>query len=183
VLGLLCSLFGASSLLGFYFLPTGEAVQQMDALVKSYRSAAPDSRRLATQATFELFRGSPTFGWGAGSFRFVFPIYQQYYPIIYMEGDQRLYWEHAHDDYAELLAELGIVGSSMLVVGAVYYLVTLLRLHFWENPFSLLLFGGCMITLIHCAGDFNFFNPAILITWCIFWPGMIRWLEVKKFGE
>jgi len=178
ILALLGALFGGSFLLGLSFLPTEKVLEHMDALATSYKSAMPNDRYLATRATLDMFRASPVYGWGAGSFRFAFPAFQRSYPVIYSMGNMRLYWEHAHNDYAELLAELGIVGTTLLAAGGVYYLTKLARLHFWGNSLSLLLFVGCMITLLHCAVDFNFYNPAILVTWCAFWPALVRWSKL-----
>jgi O-antigen ligase len=127
-----------------------------------------------------MFRASPAYGWGAGSFRFIFPIYQSHYPAIYSDPTEWLYWEHAHDDYAEFLAEFGIVGTTLLALGGICYLARLARLRFWRDPLSLLLFAGCCVTLLHCLGDFNFYNPAILITWCAFWPALVRWNEIAS---
>lgn len=178
-LALIFVLLGGSALSALYFLPTGEAFEGMDKLVKSYQSPTPSFRRQATLATLDMFRDAPGFGWGAGSFRFAFPIYQRRFPSIYQEDVRRYYWEHAHNDYAELLAEFGVAGASLLVLGAGYYAATLMRRRFWEHPPVLLLAGGCAVTLVHSLGDFNFFNPAILITWCAFWPTLVRWMELE----
>ncbi len=177
LVALFCVLLGGSALSALYFLPTAEAVDRMNQLVKSYQSATPSDRHLATLATLDLFRDSPAYGWGAGSFRFAFPIYQRYYPSIYSRGSEHFYWEHAHDDYAEFLAEFGLVGTGLLVLGFASFVVILCRRRFWKSALPLTLFTGCLLTLVHCLGDFNFFNPAILLTWCAFWPITARWSE------
>ena len=172
-------LLGGSALSALYFLPTAEAFQRMDELVKSYQSATPTDRRLATVATLDMAHDAPVYGWGAGSFRFAFPIYQRRFPSISRRGDQQFYWEHAHDDYAELLAEFGAAGSSLLVLGAAYYAIALVRRRFWEQLPALFLGAGCAVTLLHGLGDFNFFNPAILLTWCALCPALVRWTELN----
>ena len=139
------------------------------------------SRNLAADATMEMFRDRPALGWGAGSFRFYFPNYQVRYPeITTAPGVKRLFWEHAHNDYLELLSEVGLVGTGILMAALVIGVVALLRTHFWENPASLLIALGLLQTLAHCWVDFNFYNPAILITWCTLWPVLIRWTELEE---
>jgi len=177
---LCCTTFGALGALGLTLLPTKEVLAHMDELVKVYQSPAPGARQLATRATLDLVRDSPVYGWGAGSFRFAFPIHQPDYPAIYIQDGKHLYWEHAHNDYVELLAELGLVGTAILALGGICWLVILCRTSFWRNPLSLILFTGCVITLVHSTVDFNFYNPAILITWCAFLSAIARWAELNR---
>jgi hypothetical protein len=179
---LVCAVIAGFGLIELSILPTGQAIERMDALIKGYHLEAPDSRRLATRATLDMARVSPAYGWGAGSFRFAFPAYQRAYPpLLWSEQHKPLLWEHAHDDYAELLSELGIAGTSLIALGALYYSATLIRLRFWENRTALFIAGGCLVTLVHSYGDFNFYNPAVLITWCACWPLLVRLLEAARF--
>jgi hypothetical protein len=59
-------------------------------------------------------------------------------------------------------------------------MVGLLRVRFWSNPASFLIFLGLLQTLAHCWVDFNFYNPAILMTWCFLWPVLVRWTELEE---
>lgn len=179
-LAVLCFLFGASALFALRVLPTDEAITRMDQLIQSYEAATPSARRLATQATLDLYRAQPVFGWGASSLRYAFPIYQRNYPGIFIDHGQRLYWEHAHDDYAEFLAEFGTIGCSILAAGFLSVVLALAKARFWRNPLAVLVGAGCVVTLIHCTGDFNFYNPAILTTWCFLAVAVIRWTEIEN---
>ena len=142
--------------------------------------ATARSRNIAAEATVDMFKDRPVQGWGAGSFRFYFPNYQQHYPTIFTEDGRRFFWQHAHNDYLEFLAELGLVGTGLLVIGFVIGCVALIRVRFWSNPATLFVVLGLVQTLIHCWADFNFHNPAILLTWCTLWPVLIRWTELEE---
>ncbi len=138
------------------------------------------SRTLAASATADMIKDRPVLGWGAGSFRFHFPKYQQKYPSIFIVDNRMLFWEHAHNDYLELWAELGLVGTGLLIIALFAGGVAMIRVRFWKNPASLLITLGLLQTLAHCWVDFNFYNPAILITWCTLWPILIRWTELEE---
>jgi O-antigen ligase len=178
---LICAVIAGFGLIELSILPTGQAIERMEALIKGYHSEAADLRREEARATLDLARGSLAYGWGAGSFRFAFPAYQKAHPsLLWSEQHKSLFWEHAHNDYAELLSELGIAGCSLIALGALYYSTTLIRLRIWENRTALFIAGGCLMILVHSYGDFNFYNPAVLITWCACWPLLVRLLETSR---
>lgn len=179
-LAALCLLFGATALFALHLLPTEEAILKMDQLIRSYESATPSARRLATHATMDLYHANSAFGWGSASFRYAFPMYQRNYPPILIDHGQLLYWEHAHDDYAEFLAEFGRIGCSILMVGFLLMALAMARVRFWRNPLALLVGASCAVTLFHSIGDFNFYNPAILITWCVLPVAIVRWTEIEN---
>src|SRR5690606_33595048 len=52
-------------------------------LVEDKGGTSVDHRILASRATAEMFKDEWLFGWGAGSFEFAFPKYQQEYPEIH----------------------------------------------------------------------------------------------------
>ena len=59
-------------------------------------------------------------GWGAGSWRYIFPMYQKSYPEIYYQRYHprhgwkgRRVYHYAHNDVVQFLCEYGIVGCSL----------------------------------------------------------------------
>lgn len=66
------------------------------------------ARLAASARTLELARQSPWIGTGLGSFLAAFP---------HVQGDLPGSWRHAHDDWAELVATTGAVGSLIALVG------------------------------------------------------------------
>jgi O-antigen ligase len=166
--------------LGLASLKTGGLIDRLDTLSKGVEDVSAKSRLVAAQATWEMAQDNLVTGWGAGSFRFYFPVYQVRHPEITMDEGRRVLWEHAHDDYLELLAEVGAIGCGILVAGFLLYIARLARLRVWRHPAAAVLLLGCLVMMIHAAFDFPFFNPAILITWCALWPVMLRWLEIEQ---
>lgn len=138
------------------------------------------SRELATAATRDMASDHLLFGTGAGSFLYVFPIYQQHYPEIYRAGRKRLLWEFAHNDLIQFPAELGLAGCTILVFGAGFWAWRLGRSWFWENPLSLLTTAGLLLLVAHSWTDFLFENPAVMITWCALWPCVTLWTESEE---
>jgi O-antigen ligase len=123
-------------------------------------------------------------GWGAGCFRYGFPLYAQHYPEIYFSPlDGRKYWEHVHDDLLEFPIELGAVGMIPIAAALGFVGWRLLRARFWRNPVSLCATVGCLLTLSHAWVDFVFQNPAVTATWAILLVGAIRWAELESSVE
>jgi O-antigen ligase len=136
-------------------------------------------RHLTAMTTFHMAADRPLFGWGSGSFRFVFPLYQQKVPQIFLQDGVRLYWEHAHCDYAEIFAELGVIGLIPVAVGVCFWIIGMIRSNFWGNPLGIFLFLGLALTTIHSTFDFNFYNPAILLTWFALCPIALKWVQFE----
>ncbi len=112
-------------------------------------SAAADSLRMLEK--------HPWIGTGMGSFEAVFPSYQSF-------PSDRI-WDHAHNDYAEALAETGLAGAVLVAAEVILFL----RLAFSGVPSRLtsranwIPFGaavGCCGVLIHSLADFNLHLPA-----------------------
>jgi O-antigen ligase len=141
-------------------------------------------RTLARKAAGEMFHDRWVFGWGAGCFRYGFPLYAQRYPEIYYTGlAGRKYWEHAHDDLLEFPLELGAVGMIPVVAGLGFAAWRLFRARFWRNPVSLCAAAACVLTMVHAWVDFVFQSPAIVATWAVLLVGAIRWSELESTVE
>jgi O-antigen ligase len=144
-------------------------------------SATLRSRTVAREAAGEMLRDRWILGWGAGCFRYGFPLYQQHHPEIYLSGSGgRQYWEHAHDDLLEIPLELGAVGMIPVAAALGFVGLRLLAARFWRNPVSLCAASGCILTLVHSWVDFVFQSPAILATWAVLLIGAIRWAELES---
>jgi O-antigen ligase len=139
------------------------------------------SRVVARQATLDLFKAEPVTGWGAGSFRHAFPIYQRNYESIYRGyGGLTLAWDNAHNDYLQALAELGAAGFSLLVLMLVWALVKFCVAGGLGQPAFLLFGAGACLPLIHAWFDFPLVNCAILTTLCAAWVLLLRWIELEQ---
>lgn len=169
--------------IGFMSFQADGVWKRFAALVAS-PTATLRTRTLARQAAGDMFLDRWVFGWGAGCFRYGFPLYSQHYPEIYFSPTGgRQYWEHAHDDLLEIPLEMGVVGMIPIVASLGFAASQLLRSKFWRNPVSLCTTAGCLLTLGHGWVDFVFQNPAVLATWAVLLVGAIRWAELESAFE
>lgn len=111
-------------------------------------------RRTGIEAAFRVWRAFPLFGSGAGTFADVVSIGQN--------ADVEKLYRHAHDDYAEAAATLGVFG--VLVVAA--FLVGGVQAFrrdsaSWRaRAFTVAALTSVAIASVHALFDFNFFIPA-----------------------
>lgn len=126
------------------------------------------NRIQAAQATGDMFRDRWLFGWGAGSFEYAFPEYQQNYPDIHYteRGRRTLYmeWDYAHNDWVQYPAEYGVVGMALFLAGFLGWVFGLIRYRALRQPVAVWLALGIAVTLLHAIGDFVLQNPATLVT-------------------
>jgi O-antigen ligase len=113
--------------------------------------------RLA-QKTMDMSENYPWTGVGVGNFQYAYPTYQA-------AEDQNVFVRHAHNDWAQFLAEAGIIGMGFLLMGMAYFIYVIIKT--WKKrhdpfPVSLgLLPLAAMTTMaIHSYSDFNLHIPA-----------------------
>ncbi len=105
----------------------------------------------------------PWFGWGAGSFEAVFPLYQGSYGRN-RKGERTVRFDHAHSDWMELAAEYGLVGLGLLAGSALAGLWRALRAGIVWGRWTLF---GLAIVAVYAVAEFPFHNPAVLLLWCV----------------
>lgn len=123
-----------------------------------------ESRDEVNRDTWQLILDQPILGSGAGSYYTTFPRYRQ--------DDIHLYYDHAHNDYFELLAEHGILGCLplLLLIGmAMTKAIATMRqrktLLFQAIAFAPMMAITAMI--MHSTVDFNLQIPANAATFVI----------------
>ena len=107
--------------------------------------------------TLRIFRDHPVLGTGMGTLQEVFPLYETLYDGLVVN--------HSHNDYAEALAETGVVGG---LCGLIF-----LALLFWKawrilgvekDRQSFAYHAGALVAciglLVHAGADFNFHIPS-----------------------
>jgi len=115
-------------------------------------------RGIMAQRTMDLFGDYKAFGVGLGNFRYASGRVQDIlHPLIY--------FDYAHNDYAQFLAEAGIVGAILLLAGTGFYVVRTFK--DWRGrsaPFAVCLgiapFAALLALAIHSWSDFNLHRPA-----------------------
>ncbi len=120
--------------------------------------AAPGERLRVWVVTHALIQDNLLLGVGPGNYTAAFAAYR--------DGALRpLVYDHAHNDYLEMLAEQGIVGSLLLALAIGWLLFIIVRgtLKRRDRVLRGALFGSLVAVLtmlIHGLVDFNFHIPA-----------------------
>lgn len=133
-----------------FFLDNGQALSHLGDLGPGIRlNIAKDSLR--------MFSHRPVAGWGLGTFPTVYPRYRSFYTNLFIN--------EAHNDYAQLLVETGLLGFGLMLwfVARLYQsgLTVSRRWEFqWDWALSLAALLGCTGILVHSFVDFNLQIPA-----------------------
>lgn len=144
-------------------------VERFKQFAQEHGGTSVHSRMLAAQATTDMFRDKWLWGWGAGSFEYAFPQYQENYPEIHfreLRGGKKEYmvWQYAHNDWLQYSAEYGVAGVFLFLAGILGWLFGLQRYRGLRQPIPVWLAFGVFLTLLHGIGEFVLQNPAVLIT-------------------
>lgn len=149
----------AAAALLFFWIAPGRVVSRLAALanVAHTTEVTFGQRERAARDTLRIFRDHPWLGIGLGSFNTVFPQYRTF-PTDFG-------WAHAHNDYAEALAETGAAGGALIVLSlAMFFGLAFRQLPAGSaDPAGWVRLGaavGCCGLLVHSLVDFNLHIPA-----------------------
>jgi O-antigen ligase len=142
-----------------FFLGPERTIARFIPVAGESRSLA--GRRVGIEAAVRLWERFPVLGSGLGTFDRVVLLEQR-------EGLDKFY-QHAHNDYAELAATSGTLGYLIAVVTLFGGYVALLKMTFgrdaaelsWlRRAFQAAALTSLTIAMVHALVDFNFFIPA-----------------------
>ena len=117
----------------------------------------PGIRWDVTKDCSRMFSHRPVLGWGLGTFPTIYPRYRSFYTNLFIN--------EAHNDYAQLLVETGLLGFGLML----WFLARLYWYGFptsrrwesrWDGAISLAALLGCTGILLHSFVDFNLEIPA-----------------------
>lgn len=119
-----------------------------------------DPRIALNKISARAFAGAPFFGSGLGTWGFVQPTYSRGLPTVF----------YAHNDYAQILVETGLVGGA--VMGGVIAVLLAAFVRTWKAPQSeRMLAAGAWASLaalaLHSFFDFNMHIPANALLACL----------------
>lgn len=133
----------------------------------SIENIEKDQRLICTKITWKMAKKRLVYGWGAGSWSYIFPMYQKSYPTIFYKGYNlkrgwwgRNYFVYAHNDLAQFLAEYGIVGCSIIVLAGAYWGLLVIFRSAGNRMAAFMLLGGTGVILGHAFVEFIFQSPA-----------------------
>ena len=151
---------GALFLLGIVglavWIGSDPVISRFETLSDQYNRPGQD-RLSVWRDTLHLIRRHPVLGSGFGTFAVVYPSVQTAFLNNLVD--------HAHCDYLEIAAELGIPGA-VLVFGAIFWILgrTIQRCRksgeAYDNALSFGCLGGIVAILLHSLADFNLYIPA-----------------------
>ncbi len=135
-----------------------ELTQRVSTISTETRSEISGGMRLSIDRdTFHMFLKKPVLGWGLGTFPTVFPQFRSFYTNFFVN--------EAHNDYAQLLSEMGLLGFTTMV----WYVILVFRhaipkLGAWMTDVSGAVTLACLLgftgILVHSLVDFNLQIPA-----------------------
>jgi O-antigen ligase len=124
----------------------------------------------------------PLFGWGLGTFEYVFPRYQRFYSDYLVN--------YAHNDYLQLLVETGLAGLAVLVFFFYRFIQSCrVGLDRWQHESlpaaKLAAVIGCVGIFVHSLFDFNMHvlaNALVFVTVASIATSSIRTQRVSHHG-
>lgn len=119
-----------------------------------YQGSAEQRMEVWSQ-TKDAISDHPAFGAGAGTFRYIYMLYEE-------SGE---YFYHTHNDYLQVLVEQGAIGFSLLALSLFLIMSKILGAYIKRKDLFLrsILFAslaGSLSLLLHAFVDFNFQIPA-----------------------
>jgi O-antigen ligase len=142
----------ALAFIAIFWLGSGKFSEKLEA--EGFSSNRAEQRELS----YEIIAANPLIGTGVGTYRWIFPTYK----------DERFgpyFYEHAHNDFLEILAEQGVIGFVLLAAGIGLIFIRVARAYVQRHDplmrgalFATI--AGCVSLLIHGLVDFNFQIPA-----------------------
>jgi O-antigen ligase len=135
-----------------------ELTSRVSSISKETRTELSGGIRLSIDRdAIQMFRDKPVFGWGLGTFPVIYPQYRTFYTNFFVN--------EAHNDYLQLLCEMGLLGfGTMLWFVIVLYRTALRKIGNWTSDISgavtLACTLGCTGILVHSLLDFNLQIPA-----------------------
>ncbi|HUO24191.1 MAG TPA: O-antigen ligase family protein [Candidatus Aquilonibacter sp.] len=135
-----------------------------DKLVERIASIGPGRTDLTTDLRIginrdglRMFVKRPVLGWGLGAFPVVYPEFRSFYTNFFVNA--------AHNDYLQLLIEMGLLGfATMIWLLIVVYRTAIRKVGNWTGDISGAVAMACLLgvsgILVHSALDFNLQIPA-----------------------
>lgn len=160
------ALLGGGGYMLFQYVDIQDIEQRFGDIEETIQTADKDSRAITTKITWKMAQEELWLGWGAGSWRYIFPMYQKSYPeIYYIRYHPRHGWlgrkvyHYAHNDIVQFLCEYGIVGCSFLGLAFGYWIWCLLFRASGNALSALMLLVGLTMAFGHAFVDFIFQSP------------------------
>lgn len=134
-------------------------------------------RSVLYRDTLRMAADKPWFGWGLESYERIFPAYNSTprSPV----DNLPIFYQEAHSDWLQSLAETGIVGTTLLIVSVAWPL-WMQRRHIRGHPVAVYLLAGCGLVTLYAAVEFPLANPAVVASWWIVFFAGLRYAALSE---
>jgi len=134
-----------------------ELSRRIASVEPSHSELSSDVRTNINHDGFRMFLKKPILGWGLGTFPVVYPQFRTFYTNFFVN--------EAHNDYLQLLAEVGVLGFATMVWFVVMvYMRAIKKIGNWSREISGAMTLACLLgltgILVHSMVDFNLQIPA-----------------------
>jgi hypothetical protein len=137
-------------------------------------------RALLYHNTWRMARDKLWFGWGMSSYPHIF--FRLYNTRESRADRLPVFYNDAHSDWLQSLAEHGLIGSALLALGA---LVPLREVRFRSavGPLAAYLFVGCALVLLYAWIEFPFGNLAVVLMWWVLFFTAVQTARLRQREE
>ena len=159
---------------------------RVQAKATNYQATGFDDRAPLRRATWALatdggWTGRVWVGYGAGSYRWVSPPYQALQPEMLREGKLRFRALHAHNDWLEMLAEVGVIGLLPLLAFFGWLGRKLFRAFRPGHPETYPLALGLILLGLHATIDLLIWFTPLMFTAGFVLAAMTTFTEQSSF--
>lgn len=152
-------LAGSLVVLGLIVWLAGEPLLARFEDLQSEEDIASGGRLSGWQVTLEAIAERPWLGYGHGA----------YQEMFLLRRDERFggVFDHAHNDYLEILAELGLIAGAALLLALALLFATCLRGALSRRRGKLYPLTGaaaCVLIAVHALVDFSMAIPAVAVS-------------------
>jgi len=135
----------------------GELSKRIATVGPGHTELSGDIRANINRDGLRMFLKRPLLGWGLASFPIVYPQFRTFYTNFFVN--------EAHNDYLQLLVEMGVLGfATMAWFVVTLYSRALKKIGNWTGEMSGAVTLACLLglsgILVHSAVDFNLQIPA-----------------------
>lgn len=136
-----------------------------------------EMRPVIWKGAWEAFKNFSIVGTGAGTFKYIYPLYAKHSITAIVE--------HAHNDYLEFLVELGIFGSLilfLLIIGLWVYLLIkwIRRKNIFVKGAGLGILVAILSIFFHSFTDFNLHIPSNIVYFTVLFVIGIRIMNLEE---
>lgn len=135
-------------------------------------------RSVLYRNTWKMAQSKPWFGWGMASYPHVFRIYNTRQSVDRLP----VFYEDAHSDWLQSLAEHGFIGSALMALCALLPLRGLTRRRL-AGSIPAYLLGGCGLVLLYAWIEFPFGNIAVVLVWWLCFFSAVQYARLQAEQE